>query len=482
MKKSGDISIIQINDVHAYLDLHTELFWAGNRAEYQPAGGYGRIAAVLSQIRSTYPGRVVTLDGGDTLHGTHPAVDTKGEALLPLLNALQLDGMTGHWEFAYGPQHLQELVSQLKFPLLANNCYREGTQERVFPGYTILPRGELLIGVIGIAAHIVDKIMPSHFSKGVYFTLGNQELPHTIQRLRQEEGVDLVVVLSHLGFPQDVKLATEVAGIDIVLSAHTHNRLYRPAQVNNTLIIQSGSHGAFVGALNLTIEAGQVKDYHHELIRISEDIQPDLEMQNLVDQALAPYREEQRSVIGQTETPLNRATCLEATMDNLLLQALLAETGDTLAFSNGWRYGAPMQPGPVTRQDIWNIIPTNPPISQCDMTGAELWEMWEENLEHTFARDPYEQMGGFVKRGLGLNIYIKIENPPGERIQEFFVGNERLDANKIYPVTYVTEQGVPAKYGQNHRKLDLKAVDALERYLRQEGTVRADLRGTVVAA
>jgi len=61
--------------------------------------------------------------------------------------------------------------------------------------------------------------------------------------------------------------------------------------------------------------------------------------------------------------------------------------------------------------DLWNIIPTNPIVSICKITGAELWHMMEENFERTFSCDPYKQMGGYVKRCLGLNIYFKVENP-----------------------------------------------------------------------
>jgi 2',3'-cyclic-nucleotide 2'-phosphodiesterase (5'-nucleotidase family) len=171
---------------------------------------------------------------------------------------------------------------------------------------------------------------------------------------------------------------------------------------------------------------------------------------------------------------------MEATMDNLLLQALIDVGGAELAFSNGWRYGAPVVPGPVTFNDLWNIIPTNPPISVCELSGAELWEMMEENLERTFSHDPYKQMGGYVKRCLGLNIYFKVENPEGKRIQEFFVGGERLDQSKTYSVCFVTSQGVPERFGQNRQDLDVDAIEALRQYLGKHERVSAELRGSIV--
>ena len=106
--------------------------------------------------------------------------------------------------------------------------------------------------------------------------------------------------------------------------------------------------------------------------------------------------------------------------------------------------------------------------------------MMEENLEHTFSRDPYKQMGGYVKRCSGLNIYFKIENPEGKRIQEFFVKGKRLNRSKKYSVCFITSQGIPEKYGENRKSLEISAIDALEEYLENRKTIRAELRRTIV--
>lgn len=480
MGEQKRLTLLQLNDSHGYLDLHQELFWAGDHAEYRRAGGYGRIATVLDQVREANPGRVLAFDCGDTIHGTRAAVNSEGEALIPILNRLGFEAMTAHWEFAYGPEQFKRVVGQLDFPVLAANCYDEATDELVFEPYTITEAGGLRVGVIGIAATIVDKTMPASFSKGVYFTLGNQELPRYVRQLRQE-GVDLVILISHLGFPQEMKLAQEVDGIDVLLSAHTHNRVHRPAVVNGTIVIQSGCHGSFVGHLDLEVAQGRVVDFRHRLITVGEEIEPDPAVQDLVDGVLAPQREASSQVVGQTATDLHRYTVLEAPMDNFLLQALQNLTGAQVAFSNGWRYGAPIPAGPVTLNDLWNIIPMNPPVSICKLTGDEIRVMLEKNLEHTFARDPYRQMGGYVKRCLGLNLYVKVENPPGQRIQELFVQNHRVKPDRVYSAVFVTPQGVPEKYGSDREHLDVTAIEALRRYLDQVSPIDADLRGTVVA-
>ena len=117
------LTIFQINDTHGYLEPHPELVWIPDGPTYPTMGGFARIASLLKQARADNPDGIIALDNGDTFHGTYPAVLSKGEALVPLVNALQLDAMTAHWEFAWGPQHFQELTQRLNHPVLAINCY-----------------------------------------------------------------------------------------------------------------------------------------------------------------------------------------------------------------------------------------------------------------------------------------------------------------------------------------------------------------------
>lgn len=476
----NELTIIQMNDSHGYLDSHWELFWDGAYAQYKKAGGYARIATYLSKVRNEKDNHVLFLDGGDTFHGTHPVVESKGEILIDLLNDLKMDAMSAHWDFAYGPKQLNHILSRLNYPMLAINCYDKETDELAYDPYVIKEINGLKVAIIGIAANIIDKVMPKHFCEGLYFTLGNHELPNVIKEVKKQD-VDLVVVLSHLGFPQEVKLAQEVQGIDVLLSAHTHNRLYEPFQVEDTIIIQSGCHGSFLGHLDLVIKDKKIIDFKHHLQVLDESIEEDESMKNKVEACLKSTGVDYEEVLGKTNTDLNRNTILESTMDNFLLSAMIDHTGADIAFSNGWRYGAPIPKGNISRNDLWNIIPVNPNLETVILSGQELWDMMEENFTRTFAHDPYEQMGGYVKRALGINLYFKIENPPGQRIQEFFIGGSPIDKNKEYHIVFVTTQGVPFKYGRERVKIDIKAIEALENYLKRHKAIEAELNGSIVA-
>jgi 2',3'-cyclic-nucleotide 2'-phosphodiesterase (5'-nucleotidase family) len=480
-KNQKSLTIVQMNDTHAYFDIHQEMFWQGDHAEYRLAGGFARIATIVKQIRAESQGNCLFCDSGDTLHGTFPAVDTQGKAMVPILNSLGLDAMAAHWEFAFGPEVFIQRVAELNYPMLAINIFDKVKKKPVFQPYVVKEIDGLRIGLIGIASNIVDKTMPPSFSNGIYFTLGNDELPPIVDVLLSKEKVDLIVLISHLGFTQDMKLLTEVHGIDVCLSGHTHNRTYKPVLAGKTILIQSGCHGSFLGRLDLEILDGQIVDYQHQLIEVEASIQPDSTIDELVKQALAPYTKQLSEVVGETATALNRGTSLDTTMDNFLLQALLEITGAQLAFSNGWRYGAPIVPGIITLNDLYNIIPMNPPVSTVELLGEEIREMLEENLERTFSCDPYRQMGGYVKRCLGLTVYFKIENPAGQRIQQLFVGNKEVQSDKYYTTAFVTMQGVPQKFGRNRGNMPERVIEAMRKYLAKHRPVTAELRGTYIA-
>jgi len=474
-------TVVQMNDTHAYLDIHQEIFWQGDHEVYRPVGGFARIASLIRQIRTENDGRVLFCDCGDTLHGTYPALKTQGEVLVPILNLLNLDAMTAHWEFAYGPKIFQKRVSEINYPMIAINVCDKETERLSYPPYIVKEIGNLRIGLTGIASNIVDKVMPSSYSEGLTFALGREELPSIIDILRSKENVDFIVLISHLGFPQEMKLLSEVQGIDICLSGHTHNRLYKPVFQGKTLVMQSGCHGSFLGRLDLESSSGRIVDHKHQLIEVEEGIEPDPVIEDLIKQALAPYKNGLSEVVGETATALNRGTVLESTMDNFLLQALIDSTGAEVAFSNGWRYGAPVVRGNITLNDLYNIIPMNPPISTVELAGEEILMMIEDNLERTFSHNAYQQMGGYVKRCLGLKVYFKMENPRGSRIQRLFVGSQEVQPERYYTAVFVTEQGVPKKYGRNRKNSSQHAIDALRAYLGKHRPLHAELKGTFVA-
>lgn len=480
MKKKRKFNLIHLTDVHGYMEAHQEVFWEDGGKTFRLAGGYARISQYLRELRNQHQDNVLVLDGGDTFHGTYPVVETKGEILLPILNKLGIDGMTAHWDFGYGPDHFKKLEASLDYPVLAINCYHEKDGSLVFKPWKIKELGGVRVGVIGLASNIVDSVMPDHFSQGIYFTDGREELAGHITHLRDQQQVEVIVLLSHLGFPQNQQLLKEVQGVDICLSGHTHYRTQNKLKVGNTTLVESGCHGSVLGHLEVSLE-NQAVEVDFELVEVAQDLPQDPEMQEMVAQAMAPYRQYLDQEVGQLSSgTLGRFNILESSMDNLMLRAIAQATSTDLAFSNGWRYGAPIVPGPITNNDLHNIIPVNPIIETVTITGKELGQMLEDNLENTFSSDAFGQKGGYVKRCLGLKAYIKIEAGPGSRIQHLFVGGKPVDPDKQYKASFVTTQGIPPKYGTIRTSTGIRAIDALRDFLKQ-GPIQEEVYQTFEA-
>jgi 5'-nucleotidase len=458
------LSIAYLNDVHGYLEPHPELFYTGGKEVVATAGGYARIAAKIKEIRNNNQ-HTLLFDGGDTFHGTLPLLDSKGEVMLPILNEMGFSAMVGHWDFAYGPAQLKKLAAALNYPVLGINVFNEDGS-LFLPPYLITEVEDVKIAVIGICSNIIDKTMPENFSEGLKITDGIKELPLIIQQVKME-GADIVILLSHNGFPQDAEMLSNISGVDICLSAHTHNRLYEAVKIQNTIVIQCGCHGSFLGHLHLAIEQKKIVDHDYELITIDETIQPDKKIELMVRDIMIPYQHLKDEILGNTDIILHRYNTISSTMDDLLLLAIKAVSCAEIAFSNGWRYGVPVAKGKITKWDLYNTIPMNPKVSTVDLTGAEIIKMLEENLERTFSANAMKQMGGYVKRCIGLDIKMRIENPKGFRIQEIYFQGIHLQNDQIYKVAFVTSQGVPNKLGKNRKDLAVNAVDAMEQYLRK---------------
>lgn len=253
------------------------------------------------------------------------------------------------------------------------------------------------------------------------------------------DGAELVVLLSHNGFDVDKKLASRVAGIDVILSGHTHDALPDVIRIGKTLLVASGSHGKFVSRLDIDVRDGEVKDYRFKLIPIFSDaIAPDTEMAAMVRAVRAPHESMLREVVGRTESLLYRRGNFNGTLDDLICEALIAERDAEIALSPGFRWGASLLPGQdITREDIYNATAmTYPAAYRTTMTGSRLKEVLEDVADNLFNPDPYYQQGGDMVRVGGLSYAIDVAKPIGNRIDEMKLlrTGERLDPSREYVV------------------------------------------------
>ncbi|WP_299690536.1 thiosulfohydrolase SoxB [uncultured Tateyamaria sp.] len=406
---------------------------------YGRVGGLDRVATVVNAIRADRPDAIL-LDGGDTWHGSYTCLKTQGQDMVNVMNALQPDAMTFHWEFTLGSDRVNELVESLPFAALGQNIFDVEWDEPtdLFPPYKMFERGGTKIAVIGQAFPYMPIANPGWMFPEYAFGIRDENMQAMVDEVRAA-GAECVVVLSHNGFDVDKKMATVVSGIDVILSGHTHDALPEPVLSGDTLIFPSGSNGKFVTRIDLDIRDGRLLGYKSKLIPIFADvITPDADMTALIDAQRAPYEAEMAEVIGQTDSLLYRRGNFNGTWDDLICDALLSERDAEIALSPGVRWGPSMIPGQdITREDIYNVTSmTYGKAYRTEMTGEFLKVVLEDVADNIFNPDPYYQQGGDMVRTGGLGYHIDVSQPQGSRISNMTLlgTGEAIDPARNYVV------------------------------------------------
>jgi sulfur-oxidizing protein SoxB len=390
---------------------------------YGRMGGLDRIATVVKSIRAERAGRTLLLDGGDTLTGSWTSLRTNGQDMVDAMSLLAPDAMTAHWEFTLGEARVKEIVDKLPVPVLAQNVRDTEFEDPVFPASKIFERGGVKIAVVGQAFPFTPIANPRWLIPKWTFGIRGADLQKQVDAVRAE-GAELVVLLSHNGFDVDRKIAQVVKGIDVILTAHTHDALPVPVEVGRTLLVASGSHGKFVGRLDLDVRGREVKGYRFHLIPVFSDVlAPDPDMASLIAKHRAPYAADLSRTLGRTSGLLYRRGTFAGTLDDLFCQAMLAERDAEIALSPGIRWGATLLPGQdITFEDVTNASAlTYPACYRTTITGTRLREILEDVAENIFNPDPYYHSGGDMVRTGGLAFTIDIDAAHGKRISDLML-------------------------------------------------------------
>ena len=444
--------------------------------EYGRVGGLDRVATVVKSIRADRPDAIL-LDGGDTWHGSYTCHHTQGQDMVNVMNALNTEAMTFHWEFTLGSDRVHEIIDTLPFPALGQNIFDAEWDEpaEYFKPYTFFERGGSKIAVIGQAFPYMPIANPSWMFPEYSFGIRDENMQAMVDEVRGL-GADLVVVLSHNGFDVDKKMASIVTGIDIILSGHTHDALPEPVLIDNTIIVASGSNGKFVSRVDLDVRNGQMMGFKHKLIPIFSDvITPDPDMAALIDGERAPYVDQLSEVIGQSESLLYRRGNFNGTWDDLICQALIEEREADISMSPGVRWGPSILPGQdITREDIWNVTSMSyGKVYRTEMTGEFIHIILEDVADNLFNPDPYYQQGGDMVRIGGMGYRIDINKPQGERITELTLlkTGERIDPSK----TYIVAGWASVNEGTEGPQV----WDLVENYIRRNGIVKVNPNNSV---
>ena len=159
----------------------------------------------------------------------------------------------------------------------------------MFHSTRLFEKGGVAVAVIGQAFPYTPIANPRWMIPAWSFGIREAEVRRAVAAARRQ-GAEVVVVLSHNGFDVDRKLASRIEGIDVILTAHTHDAMPHPVRVGDTLLVASGSHGKFLSRLDLEVSNGRISDFSYGLIPVLSDaITPDADMAALIARIRGPH-------------------------------------------------------------------------------------------------------------------------------------------------------------------------------------------------
>jgi sulfur-oxidizing protein SoxB len=403
------------------------LNFADAAEKYGTIGGFAHLKTLVDRIRAERgDGNTLLMDGGDTWQGSGTAYWTRGMDMVGATNRLGVDVMTGHWEFTYLDTEVIKNIEAFNGDFVAQNVkVREealfdyqfedfgGFQEDdglAFNPYVIKEVGGSRVAVIGQAFPYTPIANPQRFIPDWTFGIQDQRMQEFVDRVRDEESPDLVVVLSHNGMDVDLKMASRVTGIDAIFGGHTHDGMPAPSIVENasgkTLVTNAGSNGKFLGVMDLDVKDGKLRDYRYRLLPVfSNLLEPNADMAKYIEEQRAPHLDKLTEELATAEEVLYRRGNFNGTFDQVICDALRKVNDAQISLSPGFRWGTTVLPGQKITMD--NVMDqtciTYPETYRREMTGADIKAILEDVCDNLFNADPYVQQGGDMVRVGGLD-------------------------------------------------------------------------------
>ncbi len=428
---SGDhreITIVHTNDLHGHV-LPTRVAGWSDRT-----GGYAIFVSWLEGVRRENEEKdipTLVLDAGDLFMGTVEGNLTRGRAVVRLMNRAGYDAAAvGNHEFDFGFFNFYQMAREADFPFLSANILRKesGEAPEFIQPFLVREYDGLKVGVIGVTVDETPELTTVGNVSPIVFRNPAESIRPYVRKLRGE-GADLLIVLSHLGLEEDRKLAAAVEDIDLIIGGHSHDLLAKPIRAGSrpTLIVQAGSYGRFAGRLDLRVDTGdnRISGHRAEIFVNRQYSRPaDLPTNQLLAEIREEVGGEYDQVVGIALQDIVSADNEGSPLGNLIADAMRKKVGADAAFQNPYGIRADLLRGPVTRRDIFTMLPFDNSIVTMDLTGRQIRQLLEQSLT--------------LKKGLlqisGLRVEYSPERPEGRRVISVGIGEDPLEEETGYRV------------------------------------------------
>lgn len=455
--KASMISLLHTADIHSQVMTHDEFFIENGKPVFKKRGGLASLKTMINTLRKQNAVNTLVIDGGDCFQGSGIAALSEGRAIVPLMNNIGYDIMLpGNWEVVYGKEMMMQDMFGYNALKVCANMYHDTNDEMkgdlIFPPYFVKHIAGIKIGFIGYNDPLTPKRQSPAYCDGIKFTPPENNVAKYIKILKEYEKCQLVFLLTHMGLAQQFGLSNmeQIKGVDYILGADTHERLRKPIQGKYAKVTEPGAFGSFIAKLDIVMENGVIKDQAYQLLDVDPDkYKEDEEMKRLISKAKEPYKKELGRVIGKTKLPLVRYYVIESPMDNFITDAIMWKFKPDIALSNGFRFCPPLVPDPatgmadITVDYLWSMLPVDSEAKKGSISGKQLWQWMETELENAFAKDPAKRLGGWVVRFKGMEVNFTLGNDAGKRVNYIKVAGQPIDLDREYSFIACEREGDP---------------------------------------
>jgi len=474
------VTILYTNDHHSYL-LPTDLPDFGKQV-----GGIARRHALIQSIRASQS-CVLLLDGGDIFQGTPFYSFFKGKADIEAYSLCGYDATTlGNHDLDDGLLNYIEQYKNAPFPLLCANVVRAADGTTVFTPYRMIERNGLHIGLIGVIGSSAWDVIALSNRKGMNLIDPVDAVASAVACLRPRS--DLIVLLSHSGYEQDLELARLVPGIDVIVGGHTNTFVEKPTVVRHepvivppasgkglgTIVVQAFKWGVFLGRLDLTLrKGGPTLHADGGLIPITASISVPLDspMSRLVESYDMLIRAQTTQIIGQSSAeflyPESRKHLESLPLGTLISKSLIEFTGADMAIINSGSIREILPEGPITMGRVFSILPFDNTVVTLSMRGRDIVEMFRYLCRN------YGLITGYQYGGVTCTFDIAQRVVTNIRISGTAIAPEKI--YRVVTISYLSDGN------QNGTMLFRQAFDkhddgyyyreAFLDYIRRHGTI-----------
>ncbi len=431
-KISYQITILHTNDHHGR-------FWKNSKGEYGMAARKTLIDRIRAEVEDK-GGFALLLDAGDVNTGMPESKMLNAKPDIEGMNLLGYDAMVvGNHEFDNPVSTLLLQQSWMKFPLLSANIYDKTTKKQIFDPFKIFNFKGLKIAVLGLTTDDTVKQGNQANIENLKFVNAIDTCKEFVPELKAES--DILIVLAHLGYypnaahgpnaPGSVSLARAVNGIDIIVDGHTHTKLEQPDIQKNTIIVQAGEYGKYLGRLDLEYSEGKLIKKAYQLIPVNlkkkieknkkilevyveQKIPEELETLEVLSEYQKMGKEKFNMVIGFSNDKFtgdrNIIRNFENSLGNLVCRAVMSKTSADVSIMNSGGIRAGLPSGKITYKDILKISPFGNTICTVMLTGKELTAYLEKAINMEKNTGAYAQISGasiFVSKKKILRVLIR---------------------------------------------------------------------------